>query len=214
MAVPDKAVISFSDITSSSATVSWRPRDPLEEEKSPIQAYNLQIRATGQRNFVSEFVGSNTTNYFLTNLDPDTDYSVYVFIVNSSGRGDDQRSDFRTLKTDIPITLSAAAQQIINKFENGDYVVSAGVNNGIELVKNGSITSELFVSTFNNLLQTGAIVDKTAIIEPEPIPQPIPEPEPTFCVNVYNIRDSGSVYSNNYPSISAAKVEELSLIHI
>tara|TARA_R110002020_G_scaffold147076_1_gene322138 strand:+ start:209 stop:1450 length:1242 start_codon:yes stop_codon:yes gene_type:complete len=210
MAVPDRAVISFSNITSTSATVSWKPRDPLEEEKSPIRAYSLQIKETlSGTTLVQQNVGSNTTSYFLTNLDSDTEYSIYVSIFNKDGRGEEQRTDFRTLKTDIPITLSAAAQQIINKFENGDYVVSAGVNNGIELVKNGSISSQLFVSTFNDLLQTGAIVDKTAIIEPEPIPQPIPEPEPTFCVNVYNIRDSGSVYSNNYPSISAAKVEEL-----
>jgi hypothetical protein len=46
---------------------------------------------------------------------------------------------------------------------------------------------------------------------PYPRPEPIPEPtpEPTFCVNVYAIRDSGSVYSIGYPEITAAKVAEL-----
>ena len=34
-------------------------------------------------------------------------------------------------------------------------------------------------------------------------------PELKFCVNTYNIRDSGSVYSTHYESITAQKVEEL-----
>jgi len=45
--------------------------------------------------------------------------------------------------------------------------------------------------------------------EPTPTPTPEPTPTPTFCVNVYAIRDSGSVYSIGYPEITAAKVEEL-----
>ena len=44
-----------------------------------------------------------------------------------------------------------------------------------------------------------------------PYPRPEPEPEPTFCVNVYNIRDSGSVYATSYTAITAAKVAELKL---
>lgn len=159
--------------------------------------------------------------------------------------------------TPAPIIISNEAQIILNKFDNGDYLIPSGVNAGIELVKNGSVTSELFVSTFNNLLNSGLITDKTItptydfIIEPDgkvrmfrigsveyteikifpenvqsyidrnigrlltaqeraiPYPRPQPEPELTFCVNVYNIRDSGSVYSTHYESITQQKVEEL-----
>jgi len=42
-----------------------------------------------------------------------------------------------------------------------------------------------------------------------PYPRPEPEPELKFCLNAYNIRDSGSVYSTHYESITAQKVEEL-----
>jgi len=42
-----------------------------------------------------------------------------------------------------------------------------------------------------------------------PTPTAITEPELTFCVNVYNIRESGSVYSTHYESITQQKVEEL-----
>jgi len=44
---------------------------------------------------------------------------------------------------------------------------------------------------------------------PYPRITPTPTPVPTFCVNVYAIRDSGSVYSISYPEITAAKVAEL-----
>ena len=177
------------------------------------------------------------------------------------------------------ISISGEAQLILNKFDNGDYIIPNGVNSGIELVRDGTVTSELFISTFNNLLNTGIITDRTVTptpvvipdgfhqmpdgsimadsdmynfiiesdglvrmfrigatqyteikVQPEnvtsyidrnisrllteaeraiPYPRPEPTPEPTFCVNVYSIRDSGSVYSISYPEITAAKVAEL-----
>ena len=55
--------------------------------------------------------------------------------------------------TPTPIIISNEAQIILNKFDNGDYLIPSGVNSGIELVRNGSVTSELFVSTFNNLFK-------------------------------------------------------------
>ena len=181
----------------------------------------------------------------------------------------------------IPIIVNPEVQIILNKFDNGDYVIPNNVISGIELVKNGTVTNSQFLNSFNNLLQNGTIVDKTItptpvvipagfhqmpdgsimansdmynfIIEddglvrmfrlgsveyteikvqpenvtsyidrnisrllteaeraiPYPRPEPTPTPEPTFCVNVYAIRDSGSVYSIGYPEITAAKVAEL-----
>ena len=198
MALPDRAVISFSDITSSSALISWKPRDPLEEENSPITSYNLQIKDPRGSSIVQQNFLSNTTSYSLKNLDANTDYRVFVFIRNRFGRSEDQRSDFKTLKTDIPITLSSQAQIILNKFDNGDYIISEGVNNGIELVKNGSISSELFVSTFQNLLDSGLIVDKTITVTPI-----------THCVNIYTLDSGGNVLSHHYESITQQKVDEL-----
>jgi len=209
MALPDRAVISFSDITSNSALISWRPRDPLEDERSPITSYTLSIKQTFTRDTIVDNRGfpPTQTSYFFKNLDPDTEYSIFVFIRNRFGRGESQRTDFRTLKVDtLPvITLSSEAQIILNKFDNGDYIILEGVNNGIELVKNGSITSELFVITFNRLLQNGQIIDKTITVTP-PVVTP---PELTFCINVYDIRSSGSVYSTHYDKINLSNLENL-----
>ena len=68
---------------------------------------------------------------------------------------------------------SPEAQVIINKFDNGDYIIPNGVNDGIELVRNGTITSELFISTFNNLLNTGIITDRTITVVPPVVVPPV-----------------------------------------
>ena len=162
------------------------------------------------------------------------------------------------------VIINSETQIILNKFDKGDYIIPSGINSGIELVKNGSVTNDQFLAAFNNLLQTGIIIDKTkTIVTPEPtydfiieadgkvrmfrigaaqyteikvtpdnvqsyidrgvsrlltaaeraIPYPRPEPEPEekFCVNAYNIRDSGSVYAVSYVAVTAAKVTELKL---
>jgi len=177
--------------------------------------------------------------------------------------------------------LSEEVQAILDKFDNNDFTYPSWFNSNINSVKDGSITGQQFLNSFNSLLQGKTIVDTTIIIEPTPVvipdgfhqmpdgsimadsemynfiiesdglvrmfrigsvqyteikiqpdsvqsiidrnigrlltaeersipyPRPEPEPEPTFCVNVYSIRDSGSVYSTSYPEITAAKVEEL-----
>jgi hypothetical protein len=72
------------------------------------------------------------------------------------------------------LLISPQAQIILNKFDNGDYIIPIGINSGIELVRNGSVTSELFISTFNNLLLNGTIIDKTiTVIPPVVVPPPI-----------------------------------------
>jgi len=90
--------------------------------------------------------------------------------------------------------------------------------------KNISVESFLFYDypnnpqpmAFNKKIElTDVIQQPTPAPEPEPTPAPepeptpAPEPEPTYCVNVYNVRESGEVYSTNYASISGAKVDEL-----
>ena len=101
--------------------------------------------------------------------------------------------------TPTPIIISDQAQIILNKFNNGDYLIPNGVNAGIELVKNGSVTSELFVSTFNNLLSTGLITDKTIIVTPPVVTPPVIEK--TWCIDVYQINQFGGVYSTHYEDV-------------
>ena len=66
-----------------------------------------------------------------------------------------------------PVILSEEVQAILTKFDNGDYLIPNGVNAGIELVKSGSVTNDLFLTTFNNLIKTGIIIDQTIVTIPE-----------------------------------------------
>ena len=86
--------------------------------------------------------------------------------------------------------------------------------------KNISIEFYLFYD-YPNMPESMAYIKKinlTDVIQqptpdptPQPTPQPTPDPTPelTYCVNVYNVRESGEVYSTNYDSISKSKVDEL-----
>ena len=106
------------------------------------------------------------------------------------------------------VTINSEVQTIINKFENNDYLIPNGVNVGIELVKNGTITNDLFLQTFNNLLQTGIITDKTTTTPTTPTTPTIPEPI-TYCVNVYTLDSGGNVLSDHYDSISITQFQQL-----
>lgn len=59
------------------------------------------------------------------------------------------------------IIIDPEVQAILTKFDNNDYTYPSWFNNNIEFVKNGSITSETFLAAFNNLLQSGTIIDNT-----------------------------------------------------
>ena len=121
--------------------------------------------------------------------------------------------------------LSSEAQTIINKFDNGDYIITKGISSGIELVKNGSITSELFVSTFNNLLNNNLIVDRTIIVPPVVVPPIVTPPivvppvvvppvvvppvEKEYDVTVLRINEFGGIYSELFYGIKGNKLLEL-----
>jgi hypothetical protein len=65
---------------------------------------------------------------------------------------------------DTPIiTISSDVQAILTKLENNDYTYPSWFNNNIKWVKEGSVTSSEFLNAFNNLLQTGTIIDKTSL---------------------------------------------------
>ena len=111
--------------------------------------------------------------------------------------------------TPTPIIISNEAQIILNKFDNGDYLIPSGVNSGIELVRNGSVTSELFVSTFNNLLNTKLITDRTIEVIP-PVIQPIQLSQDNFLPNgnVRVIRMTG-IEANDYELADGVALENL-----
>jgi len=59
------------------------------------------------------------------------------------------------------IIIDPQVQAILTKFDNNNYTYPSWFNNNIEFVKNGSITSKTFLAAFNNLVQSGTIIDKT-----------------------------------------------------
>ena len=70
------------------------------------------------------------------------------------------------------IIIDPQVQAILTKFDNNDYTYPSWFNNNIEFVKNGSITSKTFLAAFNNLVQSGTIIDKTI---PEAYAATVPE---------------------------------------
>jgi len=108
-----------------------------------------------------------------------------------------------------PIIISNEAQIILNKFDNGDYIVSEGINSGIELLRDGSVTSEVFVSSFNNLLKNKSIIDRTIEVIP-PVIQPIQLSQDNFLPNgnVRIIRMTG-IEANDYELTDGVALENL-----
>jgi hypothetical protein len=261
--VPESASIA---VTPSDNTVfiNWNPHS---DGGLAITGYHLVLKNQDTGKTITELNTSyNTTSTLLQNLDSGTNYKAYIIVINSLGNSPENSIAFKTTGSKpiiiVPqIIISTEVQVILNKFNNNDYTFPTWFNSTIGFVKDGAITNQEFLNSFNSLLQNGTIVDKTIIIPPEPvynfiiesdglvrmfrvgavqyteikvkpesvqsfidrgisrlltaaeraIPYPRPEPEPTFCVNAYNIRDTGSVYSTTYNSITAAKVAELKL---
>tara|TARA_R110000824_G_scaffold317324_1_gene504526 strand:+ start:156 stop:1607 length:1452 start_codon:yes stop_codon:yes gene_type:complete len=110
------------------------------------------------------------------------------------------------------VVISNEVQVILNKFDNGDYIVPSDINSGIELVRNGSVTNDEFLSAFNNLLQNGTIIDKTIAIIPPIVlpPTPIQLSADNFLANgnVRVIRITG-IPSNDYELKDGVPLENL-----
>jgi len=279
----------FRDITNNSVVVFW---DYPINSQNDIIGYRLVIKDQDTGQTITEAT-INTRSQLIGNLKPSRNYRAYLIVINSLfgtvlGNSPETNNNFKTLGVAVvtpPIIISGEVQVILNKFTNNNYTYPTWFNSNIGFVKDGSITSNDFLNSFNSLLQNGTIVDKTIVILPTPViipdgfhqmpdgsimansdmynfiieldgkvrmirltgipsteyeikvfpdsvesfinrgvarlltaaerallplePEPTPTPEPTFCVNVYSIRDSGSVYSTSYPEITAAKVAEL-----
>ena len=112
-------------LSSTEISVSWRPRD---NAGPPIQDYDLQYRAVGDRDFTDGDHRGLSTSATLRDLAPSTDYEIQVQAVN--GNGPSQWSASTTATTDVnrPPTFSSAPIQR-NLPENTD----AGENVGAPL---------------------------------------------------------------------------------
>ena len=196
--VPESATIGFTGITENSVLVYWNPH---RDGGSAITGYRLVIKNQDTGQTITELNASyNTKSTLIQNLDSGTNYRAYVIVINAIGNSFEQSNNFKTLGVKVEtvkIIISSQVQTILNKFNNNDYTYPSWFNSNITFVTSGQITSNEFLNSFNGLLETDVIVDNTITLEK------------TFCVNVYAIRDSGSVYSTSYPKITAAKVAEL-----
>ena len=164
LSVPKSGTISFKDITENSVMVSWSPNS------LPITGYHLVIKNedTGQTIHVLDPI-SGMTNTIFSNLDSGTNYKAYLIVVNDIGNSPEVSKDFKTLGVKVIepiimpiIMISPEVQAILTKLDNNDYTYPQWFNNNIKWVKDGTITSNEFLIAFNNLLQTGVIIDKSA----------------------------------------------------
>ena len=138
------------------------------------------------------FSGANDPIYIYYLGEPTTKQTAAIYFYPENNV-----KDIITTPTMPTITISSEVQAILLKFENNDYIFPSWFENNIKFVKTGEINSNEFLNSFNNLLQTGVIVDKTIQVEPK------------FCINVYTLDLGGNVLSEHFDSINAQKFEEL-----
>ena len=158
---PEAGNISFNDITENSVSISW------SSNSLPITGFHLVIinEDTSQTIHVLDPL-PNMTNTIFSNLDSGTNYKAYLIVVNDIGNSSEVNNSFKTLGVkvlDPIITISTEVQAILTKLDNNDYTYPSWFNNNIKWVNDGTITSNEFLVAFNNLLQTGVIIDKSAL---------------------------------------------------
>jgi len=159
MLVPKAGNISFDNITENSVMVSW------SSNSSPVTGFHLVImdEDAGQTKHILDPI-SGMTNTIFSNLDAATNYRVYLIVINDVGNSPEINKGFKTLGIKkIQIIISSEVQTILTKFDNNDYTYPEWFVNNIKWVKDGTITSSEFLNAFNNLLQTGIVIDKTAL---------------------------------------------------
>jgi hypothetical protein len=201
VSVPNSATIGFTGVTENSFLVFW---DPNGDGGSPITGYHLVIKNEDTGQTITELNTSyNTTSTLIQNLESGTNYKAYVIVINAIGNSFEQSFGVKTLGTVLPPKPEPPVYNFIIESDGLVRMFRLGAVQYTEIkVKPESVQD--FINRGVSRLLTAA---ERAI----PYPRVEPEPEPTFCVNVYNIRDSGSVYATSYTAITAAKVAELKL---
>jgi len=193
--VPESATIGFDNITDKSVLVFWNPHS---DGGSPITSYHLVLKNEDTGQTITESNTSyNVTNQFFQNLDSATNYKAYVMVINAVGNSFEQSNGFKTLG-------------VIPTIPTYDFIIEP--DGMVRMFRIGAVEyTEIKIQPDS----VQSIIDRnigrllTAAERAIPYPRPEPEPELKFCVNVYNIRESGSVYSTHYESITQQKVQEL-----
>ena len=214
--VPESATIGFDNVTDKSVLVFWNPHS---DGGSPITGYHLVIKNEDTGQTITESNTSpNVTNTLLQNLDSGTNYKAYVIVINAIGNSFEQSNGFKTLGI-IPTPPPIIIPDGFHQMPDGSIMADSDMYNFIiesdGLVRMFRIGAVEYTEIKIQPDSVQSIIDRnigrllTAEERAIPYPRPEPEPEPKFCVNTYNIRDSGSVYSTHYESITQQKVEEL-----
>ena len=193
LTVPESATIGFDNITENSVMVFWNPHG---DGGSAITGYHVVLKNedTGQT-IIELNPNPNTTNYFFQNLDSGTNYKVYLIVINVIGNSFEQSNGFKTLGVITPTyDFIIEPDGLVRMFRIG----------AVEYTEI-KIQPESVQSIIDRNVGRLLTAQERAI----PYPRPEPEPELKFCLNAYNIRESGSVYSTHYESITQQKVEEL-----
>ena len=199
--VPNSATIGFTGVTENSFLVFW---DPNGDGGSPITGYHLVIKNQDTGQTITELNTSyNTTSTLIQNLDSGTNYKAYVIVINAIGNSFEQSFEVKTLGTVLPPEPEPPIYDFIIELDGLVRMFRIGAVEYTEIKAQPESVQDFIDRNIARLL--------TAAERAIPYPRPEPEPEPTFCVNAYNIRDSGDVYAVSYLSVTAAKVEELKL---
>jgi hypothetical protein len=219
--VPNSATIGFTGLTENSFLVFW---DPNGDGGSPITGYHLLIKNEDTGQTITELNTSyNTTSTLIQNLDSATNYKAYVIVINAIGNSFEQSYGVKTLGSITPTPTPVEIPDGFHLMPDGSIMADSDMYNFIiesdGLVRMFRIGATQYTEIKVKPENVTSYIDRNisrllteaerAIPYPRPEPIPEPTPEPTFCVNVYSIRDSGSVYSIGYPEITAAKVAEL-----
>ena len=219
---PNIPSLSISGITQKTASINW---NVTGDGGSPITSihYVLKNQDTNQT-IKDENLMSGARNSFENNLQSGVNYKAYLILVNAFGNSPENSISFTTLTTataPAPVIIPDGFHQmpdgsIMADSEMYNFIVESdgkvrmirltGTNQDYE-IKVMADNVESYISRGIARLLTEQ--ERAGVIAPEPEPEP--EPVQTFCVNVYDIRDSGSVYSTPYTAITAEKVQELQL---
>jgi hypothetical protein len=197
---PDPVTIFITALTDKSVTIKWSPN---YDGGSPITSYYYTLKnlTTGQ-GMTSRSTGLNTS-FDESDIPRNSKYEVTIMAINMIGDVVTKET-FETI-TPTPIPTPTPDYNFIIENDGLVRMFRIGATPYTEIKVNPE-SVQSFIDRGVSRLLTAA---ERAI--PYPRPEPEPEPEPTFCVNVYNIRDSGSVYATSYTAITAAKVAELKL---
>ncbi len=208
------------------AFVSWQPSS---SGSSAITQFNFNYTNLVNLQSISLVFDQNQSSTLLQNLFPNTQYRVTISATSIVGTSESNSVDFTTTNggtapAPTPTPTPAPAPEP-TPAPDPDYNFIIESDGFVRMFRIGAVeyteikilpdsVQSIIDRNIGRLLtpQERAIPyprEPTPVPAPAPAPAPAPEPEPTFCVNVYNVRESGSVYSTNYGSISKEKVEEL-----